>query len=156
MTNTFFLQPGSSFPVAFKYLKRIALAVAAIGISAFSMVAQADGLDLPSELQAEAHGKYMLVEFYAPYCGTCQMMKPHVEALKNKIDDKVVVRPVDASQPPNVKYVRAYGIKGTPTYILFNPSGKMVYRMDDRISPVILEKQVMKQIGQGDRVSNSQ
>lgn len=155
MTNTFFLQRSSAFLTSSNGLKRVALAIAATCISVVSGVAHADGLDLPSELQAEAHGKYMLVEFYSPYCGTCQMMKPHVEALKNKVDDKVVIKPVDASQPPNVKYVRTYGIKGTPTYILFNPSGKMVYRMDDRISPVILEKQVMKQIGQTDRVSNS-
>ncbi|HEY9746128.1 MAG TPA: thioredoxin family protein, partial [Oculatellaceae cyanobacterium] len=82
----------------------------------------------PAEFDDEAAGKFLLLDFYTPYCGTCQMMKPYVQALQNKTQGKMNVAHVDVSQPPNRKYISMFGISGTPTYVLFNPAGKAVYK----------------------------
>ncbi|MFC7139861.1 thioredoxin [Halosimplex aquaticum] len=57
----------------------------------------------------------VLTDFYADWCGPCQMLEPVVETLAAETDATVAKVDVDANQ----QLARAYGVRGVPTLILF-------------------------------------
>ena len=59
----------------------------------------------------------VLVDFYADWCGPCQMIAPIVDALASELGDAIDVRKVDVDQ--NQELAGAYGIRGIPTLMLF-------------------------------------
>lgn len=62
--------------------------------------------------------KLVLVDFYATWCGPCQMLSPIVEELAKKHSDKIKVGKVnvDDAQELAIKY----GVLSIPTLILFD------------------------------------
>jgi thiol-disulfide isomerase/thioredoxin len=125
-----------------------------IFLTALCAVAWGDVPDLPVEWRADgglfpagSDGKMVLLDFYSDFCGTCLMMEPHLSALRKRVGDRVAFRRVKLDSPVVESAVAQYHITGTPTYILYNASGKAVYRMKDRISAVVLERQVLRALG---------
>jgi thioredoxin 1 len=57
----------------------------------------------------------VLTDFYADWCGPCQMLEPVVETLAAETDAAVAKVDVDANQ----QLAAAYGVRGVPTLILF-------------------------------------
>jgi len=57
----------------------------------------------------------VLVDFYADWCGPCQMLEPIVETLAAETGATVAKVDVDANQ----QLAGAYGVRGVPTLILF-------------------------------------
>lgn len=57
----------------------------------------------------------VLMDFYADWCGPCQMLEPIVETLAAETDATVAKVDVDANQ----QLASAYGIRGIPTLVLF-------------------------------------
>jgi thioredoxin 1 len=57
----------------------------------------------------------VLVDFYADWCGPCQMLEPTVETLAAETGATVAKVDVDANQ----QLAGAYGVRGVPTLILF-------------------------------------
>lgn len=122
------------------------LVLLAIGITAWqvpSTQAKPHVPDLPSELQ---QSKFVMLDFYATWCGTCNQMRPHVEEIKRNNCDAVQVMHIDIEKAPNRKYVSRYNVRTVPTYILFDPQGKAVYKMDT-MSPKALKETVSKLSG---------
>jgi len=108
---------------------------------------------LPDELKHDAKGRMVLLDFYSAFCGTCQMMEPHIKALQSRVNKDVFVERVDLGANGANKYMDLYGIQGTPTYVLFDSHGKPIYRMGDMITPVVLERQILRLTGQLKTVS---
>lgn len=61
----------------------------------------------------------VLVDFWAPWCGPCQMMAPVLEALAKKFEGKLKVVKVDTEQPENQMLAETYQISSIPNMKLF-------------------------------------
>ncbi|RLM66903.1 thioredoxin [Halorubrum sp. Atlit-8R] len=66
----------------------------------------------------------VLVDFYADWCGPCQMMEPAVEAVAADTDAAVLKVDVDVHQA----LAGEYGVQGIPTLLVF-ADGELVDRM---------------------------
>ncbi len=74
---------------------------------------QIEGTSHLDELVAEQN--VVLVDFYADWCGPCQMMEPSIKKLAAESDATVAKVDVDARQ----QLASAYGVRGVPTSVLF-------------------------------------
>ncbi|MGB9985521.1 thioredoxin [Salarchaeum japonicum] len=57
----------------------------------------------------------VLTDFYADWCGPCQMLEPIVETIAADTNATVAKVDVDANQP----LAAEYGVRGVPTLVLF-------------------------------------
>ncbi len=104
--------------------------------------------DLPIALLSPDAQKLVLLDFYSDYCGTCLMMNPYLQDLQKRAGNRLTIQHVNIGNGDGRAYLSSFDLTGTPTYVLYNPSRKAIYRMSDRISPVILEQQVLRSVGQ--------
>jgi thioredoxin 1 len=56
-----------------------------------------------------------LFDFWAPWCGPCQMMKPIVEELEKELAGKVEI--VEVNVDENQAEASKYGVMGIPTFV---------------------------------------
>ena len=66
----------------------------------------------------------VLVDFYADWCGPCQMMEPSIESVAAETDAAVLKVDVDRFQA----LASEYGVQGIPTLLVF-ADGELVNRM---------------------------
>jgi thioredoxin 1 len=76
----------------------------------------------------EAVNKYqfLIVDFWAAWCGPCKMISPIIEQLSGELAGKVVFGKLNVDENPNVS--NAFGIQSIPTIIIFK-NGQVVDRM---------------------------
>ncbi|OGI28018.1 MAG: thioredoxin [Candidatus Moranbacteria bacterium RIFOXYB1_FULL_43_19] len=67
--------------------------------------------------------KPVLVDFWAAWCGPCQMMGPIIEELAEEVKDKFKVGKVNVDE--NRETAAKYGIMSIPTLIIFKGGKEM-------------------------------
>jgi len=70
-----------------------------------------------TEVIEASKSKPVLVDFFATWCGPCQVQGPIVEEVASMIADKAVVGKMDTDQ--SIEIARQYGIMSIPTLIVF-------------------------------------
>ena len=60
--------------------------------------------------------KPVLVDFYADWCGPCQMMGPVVEEISNEVNDAKVCK-INIDEQMSI--AQKYGVMSIPTFIVF-------------------------------------
>ena len=70
--------------------------------------------------------KFVLIDFWAEWCGPCKMLAPVVNAIAEKFTDRVKVGKLDVDSNPGS--AQQYGITSIPCNILFK-DGKEVGRI---------------------------
>ena len=79
-----------------------------------------------SELLASAD-RPVLVDFYANWCGPCQMMSPILEEVGAKMKDRLQVVKIDTEKYPQI--ASQYRIEALPTLVLFK-DGQPIKRIE--------------------------
>lgn len=82
----------------------------------------ADALSFFDRIQGE---KPVLVDFFATWCGPCQMMQPVLKEVAGQVGEQAAILKVDVDKNPAL--AQQFQIKGVPTLILFK-KGKIVWR----------------------------
>ena len=80
----------------------------------------------------------VLVDFYADWCGPCQMLAPIIEELATAHTD-VKIGKINVDEAPNV--ARQYGVMSIPTLIFFK-GGEIVEQMVGMKSKADLEAKI--------------
>lgn len=67
--------------------------------------------------------KPILVDFWASWCGPCQMIAPIVEEISNELSERIEVGKLNVDEQPEIAI--KYDVMSIPTLILFK-DGKVV------------------------------
>ena len=83
----------------------------------------------------------ILVDFYATWCGPCQMMSKILERVNIELNGQIRVMKIDTDRYPAI--ASSHQIQALPTLVLFK-GGQPV----DRIEGVLQAEQLIDRIGQ--------
>jgi thioredoxin len=83
----------------------------------------------------------LLVDFYAPWCGPCQMMGPILEKVGAELKDQLKVVKINTDKYPDL--ATKHKITSLPTLIVFK-NGKPV----DRIEGLVRAEQLIQHLSQ--------
>lgn len=86
--------------------------------------------------------KPVLVDFYATWCGPCQMLAPVLKQVKDNLGGRIKIIKIDVDKNQNL--ASKYQVRGVPTMLLFQ-EGKQLWRQSgvlskEEITRIILEK----------------
>jgi thioredoxin 1 len=70
-------------------------------------------------------GQPTLVWFHADWCHICQRIKPEVVNLGEQYDGRVKIVRLNVDFAENRDTVRRYGVRATPTFVLFDEGGQL-------------------------------
>ena len=60
---------------------------------------------------------YLVVDFWAPWCGPCKMVSPIIDQLAHELNGKVVFGKLNVDENPTVASL--FGIQSIPTLMIF-------------------------------------
>jgi thioredoxin len=83
----------------------------------------------------------LLVDFYAPWCGPCQMMGPILEKVGAQLKDRLQVIKINTDKYPDL--AAKHKITSLPTLVVFK-HGKPV----DRIEGLVRAEQLIQHLNQ--------
>ena len=70
-------------------------------------------------------GKFVFIDFWAPWCGPCRLIGPIVEEIAPNYDGKAIIAKMNVDENPNVP--QQFGVTSIPTLLMFK-DGKLVDR----------------------------
>lgn len=83
--------------------------------------------------------KPVLIDFYATWCGPCQMLGPILKDVKHSLGERVSIIKVDVDK--NQELAAMQQVRGVPTMLLFQ-NGKQLWRQ----SGVLSKEEIIKTI----------
>lgn len=85
--------------------------------------------------------KPVLIDFFATWCGPCQMLSPIVKEVKDTLGDRVAVIKIDVDKNQALMSQPQFQVRGVPTLMLFH-KGKMLWRQ----SGVLPKEQIVSSV----------
>lgn len=87
--------------------------------------------------------KPVLVDFFATWCGPCQMLAPILKEVKEDMGDDITIIKIDVDKNRQLMMNPQFQVKGVPTIMLFQ-GGKMLWRQ----SGVLPKDEIVRSIRQ--------
>ena len=87
--------------------------------------------------------KFVLVDFWAEWCGPCKMIGPLVEELANEFEGKAIIGKVDVDTNPEVS--AKFGIRSIPTLLVFK-GGEIVDKQVGAVPKSVLSEKIEAQL----------
>ena len=81
--------------------------------------------------------KPVLVDFFATWCGPCQMLLPVLNKVKDSLQDRITIIKIDVDK--NQQLAQKQQVRGVPTMMLFQ-NGKQLWRQ----SGVLTKEEIIK------------
>ncbi|WP_262602266.1 thioredoxin [Faecalibacter macacae] len=72
-----------------------------------------------------ASEKPVLIDFFATWCGPCQMMGPILQQVKQELGDGVTILKVDVDKYQSL--AAKYQVQGVPTFVIFK-KGELLWK----------------------------
>lgn len=85
--------------------------------------------------------KPVLVDFFATWCGPCQMLAPILQEVKANLGERISIIKIDVDK--NQAVAAQYQVRGVPTMILFQ-NGKQLWRQSGVLSKEDLIKVIVE------------
>jgi thioredoxin 1 len=85
----------------------------------------------------------VLVDFFATWCGPCQMLAPILKEVKDSMGNQISIIKIDVDK--NEQLAAQYQVRGVPTMMLFK-KGKQLWRQ----SGVLSKEQIIQIIQEKD------
>ena len=86
---------------------------------------------------------YVVVDFWAEWCGPCKAIEPTIEDLAKKYDGKVTFAKLNSDENP--KKAQQYIVMGNPTMLFFR-NGSLVDQVVGAMPKSALEARVVKHL----------
>lgn len=81
----------------------------------------------------------VLIDFYADWCGPCQVMSPVLKDVKSELGDKVAIIKINVDK--NQALAQKMQVRGVPTFIIYR-NGQQIWRQSGVISKEALVKRL--------------
>lgn len=81
----------------------------------------------------------VLVDFFATWCGPCQMLMPVLKEVKDNMGERVKILKIDVDK--NKELATQFQVRGVPTMVLFQ-NGKQIWRQ----SGVLTKDEIIRNI----------
>jgi thioredoxin 1 len=85
--------------------------------------------------------KPVLVDFFATWCGPCQMLAPILKDVKTNLGERISIIKIDVDK--NQAVAAQYQVRGVPTMILFQ-NGKPLWRQSGVMSKEDIIKMILE------------
>jgi thioredoxin 1 len=85
----------------------------------------------------------VLVDFFATWCGPCQMLSPILKQVKDNIGDRITIVKIDVDK--NQEIASKYNVRGVPTMMLFQ-NNKQLWRQSGVLSKEEIIKTIFEKI----------
>lgn len=84
--------------------------------------------------------KPVLIDFYATWCGPCQMLGPVLKEVKDHLGDRVSIIKIDVDK--NQELAAMQQVRGVPTMMLFQ-NGNLLWRQSGLLSKEEIIKNIL-------------
>ncbi len=136
-------------------VKKLLIALAIVALFGCSQdqapqaTAQAESQSTATTQAGQQDAKYLLVFFINPHGGPCRMQADILNKMAAELDGKVLIRPVKTNVDADAKLFAAYGIRGLPTILLADRSGKEISRLSPGVHPPENIRRLLQLIPEG-------
>jgi thioredoxin 1 len=85
--------------------------------------------------------KPVLIDFFATWCGPCQMLGPVLKEVKDHLGDRVSIIKIDVDK--NQELAAMQQVRGVPTMMLFQ-NGNLLWRQSGLLSKEEIIKNILE------------